>query len=90
MFTNCMNSFLLNARRTNKTFTKNILNYNKSYFTEVSREPMLRINNQTYIKNRKIVEDLLKVNDITNFKWVAGMLQSDMFHEFLFQALSKI
>ena len=68
---------------------KNLFNNNKKNFAEARREPMLKINNQTYIRNRKIVEDLFKVNDISDFTWVAAILQSDMFHEFLFQALSK-
>jgi hypothetical protein len=90
MLKNSMNSFLLSARRSTNKNMKNFLGTIKKSFSEERREPMLKLNYQTYIKNRKIVEDLLKVNDISDFKWTAAIIQSDMFHEFLFQALSKI
>ena len=88
-FANSMNPLLIIEKRNFKNKFIGLVGRNKKYFTEISKQPLLKINNQTFIKNKKIIQDLLKVHDISNFNYLAAVLQSDMYHEFLFQALSK-
>jgi len=88
VFPNSINSIFKNRRNMISNLSRNYYKYSFKTFSEAPKE-MLKLNTQTYIKNKKIVDDLLKVNDITNFTYFAALMQSDMFHEFLFQSLSK-
>jgi hypothetical protein len=88
VLSNSINSISKYRRNVNTTLSRNYYKCSFKTFSEVPKE-MLKLNTQTYIKNKKIVDDLLKVNDITNFTYFAALMQSDMYHEFLFQSLSK-
>ena len=88
MFANSMNSSLKIEKRNFQNKLFGLVGRNMKYFSEVSK-PLLKINNQTFIRNKKVIQDLLKVHDISNFNYLAAVIQSDMYLEFLFQALSK-
>ncbi len=88
MFVNSINSLLKYGRNNSTRFSRTTYRYSVKTFSE-SPKQMLKMTTQTYVKHKKIIEDLLKVNDVTNFSYFAALMQSDMFHEFLFQALSN-
>ncbi len=88
MYAKSMQSFLSRGNIMNIKHPALLTKYNKKFFSEEPK-PMLKINYKTFIKHKKIVEDLLKVNDISDFTHLAAVNQSDLFYESLFQTLSK-
>jgi hypothetical protein len=50
----------------------------------------MRISDAMIKKEVKLMDDLDKMNDLQDFKIFALNLQSDLYHEHLFQNLSKI
>ncbi len=46
------------------------------------------LSRRALIRNMKLAQDTLKVVDLTDFKTFAAMIQSDMYHEYLFESLS--
>jgi hypothetical protein len=58
-------------------------------FSSFNYNKRLTINKTMQKKNEKIVDDLFKMNDNTDFNTLALTLQSDLFHENLFQNLSN-
>ena len=57
-------------------------------FQKFQYNKRLTLNKDILNKNKKVLDDLMKMNDTTNFYTLALTLQSDLFHENLFQTLS--
>jgi single-stranded DNA-specific DHH superfamily exonuclease len=58
-------------------------------FQKFQYNKRLTITKENINKNKKVIEDVFKMIDTTDFKVLALTMQSDMFHENLFQNLSK-